>query len=89
MLPLPEMVPTVALPLTMPSTVQVTAVLVVPVTEALIDVEAVGFRLMVVGVMATRIGAGASTLMELATDWRGSATLVATTVWVPEVEGAV
>ena len=78
-LPLPVMVPTEVFPLATPSTLQLTAVLVVPVTEAVKDVLVDTLRLPEEGLMVTAMGAGGRTVMAVEMVFRVSATLVATT----------
>ena len=88
-LPLPERVPTVAFPLVMLSTIQVTAVTVVP--------ETVAVRVMVPALYRLKGPEGDRVTLSAATAWTvalteallvGSCTLVATRVWAPAVAGA-
>ena len=89
-LPVPESVPTVALPLAMPSTVQVTAVLVEPVTAAVKAWLPLAARLKVLGVRVTAMtGTGAATVMTEDALLVVSAALVARRVWLPAALGAV
>lgn len=60
-LPVPEIVPTVALPLATPSTFQVTSVLDNPDTEAVKDWVALGRRLGALGLSTTATAAGGGT----------------------------
>lgn len=80
MLPLPVTVPTVPLPFDTPSTVQVTAVLVAPETEAVRETEVDTFIVAEAGLKATETGAGARTLMTLEAVAPALAALVAFTV---------
>ena len=89
-LPVPESVPTVALPLAMPSTLQVTAVLVEPVTAAVKAWVPLAARLAELGVRLTATtGTGAATVMEAEALLEASALLVALRVWLPAAAGAV
>ena len=88
-LPLPVMVPTVLLPFAEPSTVQITEVLVVPATlAARVRVPAVG-RLAVPGVNVMETTGGGATVMVAEALFVVSAELVARTVWVQPLVGAV
>ena len=87
-LPVPESVPTVALPLAMPSTVQVTAVLVEPVTAEVKAWLPLAARLEALGVRVTAM-TGAATVMTEEALLVVSAALVARRVWLPAALGAV
>ena len=89
--PEPETVPTVALPLAMLSTVQVTVVVADPVTEAVKAAVAPALRVVVLGLRETLTGGtgGVWTVMVALADLVASAVLVAVRVWVPAAAGAV
>ena len=85
--PVPVMVPTLALPPATPSTVQATAVLLLPVTVAVTAALAPAATLIALGFSDT--ATGTRTVMVEEADLVLSATLVATTACVPAAAGAV
>ena len=83
------MVPTVALPPATPSTVQATAVLLLPVTVAVMAAVAPAVTLAVPGLSDTATAAGAWTVTVAEALLVLSAALVALMVWLPAADGAV
>ena len=83
------MVPTVALPPATPSTAQVTAVLLLPVTVAVRAAVAPAVTLAVPGLSDTATAAGTWTVTVAEANLVLSAALVALMVWLPAADGAV